>query len=399
MNLIPEMPGQTTSVAPAKALPRFKTLADGLASRQDNFLLLRFVAASMVIYGHGASMTGGKGLPELFTWLGWGMYSGDIAVNIFFVVSGFMIAGSYLRRQHLGDFLWARILRIFPAFLFCLLISAFVLGALYTDLSLGAYFSNHEVVRYVTQNLKLQTTMIWDLPGVFIHNPVRTTVNGAIWTLPAEFRMYLWVALAGVLGVLSRKWLCSLLILVLIAFGIFQPDHPLLWVPVPAFLRLAGYFAIGVACYIYRRRIPVGWPYVAGLVLMAYVLRTTVVYPYAFALALSAFVFAFAYCIPWHGFNRFGDYSYGIYLWGFPMQQVIAHHFPTLSPIRNALLAFPLALLLAIFSWTMIESPALRLKKIPGRVYAKVRLRASGIPWTKLRVSAGTKSSLDETVE
>lgn len=376
----------------------YKTLADGLDSRRDNFLLLRFIAASMVIYGHGSAITGGKGWPELFTHLGWGSYSGDIAVDIFFVVSGFMITGSYLRRQHLGDFLWARVLRIFPAFIFCLVISAFVLGALYTDLSTSAYFGNHDVVRYVTQNLKLQTTMVWDLPGVFTQNPARTTVNGAIWTLPAEFRMYLWVALVGVLGVLSRKWLCSVLVLVLIACGIFQPNH-LLWMPIPAFLRLAGYFAIGVFCYIHRRRIPVGWTYVAALVLMAYVLRSTVVYPYAFALALSAFVFAFAYCIPWHGFNRFGDYSYGIYLWGFPMQQMIAHHFPALSPIHNAMMAFPLALLLGIFSWTVIESPALRLKKVPGRIYAKVRLRTSHISWMKSRVSPGEERQSDEANE
>lgn len=387
-----------TSVSKTVAAKPVMTLADGLESRRDNFLLLRFIAASMVIYGHGAAMTGGSGWPELFTHLGWGSYSGDIAVDIFFVVSGFMITGSYLRRQHLADFLWARVLRIFPAFLFCLVVSAFILGAIYTTLPLGSYLSNHDVHRYVTQNLKLQTHMIWDLPGVFTHNPERTTINGAIWTLPAEFRMYLWVALAGVLGVLSRKWLCSLLILVLIACGIFQPDH-LLWVPISAFLRVAGYFAIGVFCYIHRRRIPVGWPYVAALVLAAYVLRHTVVYPQAFALALSAFVFAFAYCISWHGFNRFGDYSYGIYLWGFPMQQVVAHHLPMLSPIQNALLAFPLALLLAIFSWYAIESPALRLKKIPGRIYAKVRLHTSRISWMRSRVSVDKGHQLDDATE
>jgi peptidoglycan/LPS O-acetylase OafA/YrhL len=348
------------------------TLADGLASRRDNFLLLRFIAASMVIYGHGSAITGGTGWPELFKHLGWGVYSGAIAVDIFFVVSGFMITGSFLRRQHLGNFLWARVLRIYPAFLFCLVISAFVLGPIYTSLSIGAYFNEHGVIRYVTQNLKLQTSMVWNLPGVFTDNPVRTTVNGAIWTLPAEFRMYLWVALVGVLGVLSRKWLCSLLLVVLVACGIFQPDH-LLWVPVSAFLRLAGFFAIGVFCYLHRERIPVGWPYAAACILAAYVLRDTSLYPYAFALALSAFAFAFAYRIPWHGFNRFGDYSYGIYLWGFPMQQVIAHHFPTLSPIENAIPSFALALAMALVSWHVIEQPALRLKSLPGDLTAKFR--------------------------
>lgn len=376
MSQIAETPGQAPQVVPAaRPTVQVRTLADGLGSRRDNFLLLRFIAASMVIYGHGSAMTGGKGWPELFTHLGWGSYSGDIAVNIFFVVSGFMITGSYLRRRHLANFLWARVLRIFPAFAFCLVISAFVIGAIYTNLSLGSYFGNHDVVRYVTQNLKLQTTMMWNLPGVFTDNPVRTTVNGAIWTLPAEFRMYLWVALVGMLGILSRRWLCSVVLVVVFVCGIFQPDH-LLWMPVHAFLRLAAYFAVGVFCYIHRKAIPVGWPYVAALILLAYVLRSTVVYPYAFGLALTAFVFAFAYCIPWHGFNRFGDYSYGVYLWGFPMQQIVAHYLPELSPIQNALLAFPLALAFAVLSWTFIEKPALRLKSVPGRVIARLKRRA-----------------------
>lgn len=344
-----------------------KTLAEGLEGRQDNFLLLRFLAASLVIYGHGAAITGGKGLPELFTWLGWGMYSGDIAVNIFFAVSGFMIAGSYLRREHIVDFLWARILRIYPAFIFCLVISAFVIGPLYTSLPLTTYFADHDVVKYVTLNLHLKTTMAWDLPGVFATNPSRTTVNGAIWTLPAEFRMYLWVGLLGLLGILKRRWICVLVLMALFVRGIVQPEN-ILWVPYSGFLRLAGYFLLGTFCYVNRTAIPVGWAYVAGLALVAWALRSTPVYPYAFAIALVEFAFTFAYCTPWYGFNRFGDYSYGIYLWGFPMQQIIAHHHPGLSPIENALCAFVLALGSAIISWHFIEKPALSLKGVGAHI-------------------------------
>lgn len=388
MNVVtqaPEDPGHAPHVAPVPAKPRIRTIGDGLASRRDNFLLLRFIAASLVIYGHGSAITGGKGWPELFTWLGWGSYSGDIAVDVFFVVSGFMITGSYLRRQHLVDFMWARVLRIFPALLFCLVLSAFVLGAIFTTLPLGVYLGDHNVLHYVTQNIKLQTTMVWDLPGVFTHNPVRTTINGSIWTLPAEFRMYLWVALVGVLGILSRRWLCSVVLVVLFLCGIFQPDH-LIGVPVHAFLHLAAYFMIGAFCYLLRQHLPVGWVYVAAFALIAYVLRSTPLYPYAFGLAVTAFVFAFGYCIPWHGFNRFGDYSYGIYLWGFPMQQVVACLWPALTPVENALLAWPLAITLAVVSWYAIEKPALRLKTVPGTVWKR---------WTN-RVAAGGGAQPDD---
>lgn len=355
---------------------------DGLAGGRDNFLLLRLLAASLVIYGHAPAITGGQGWPDIFVWLGWGSYSGDLAVDVFFVVSGFMIAGSYLRRRHLADFLWARLLRIYPALLACLLVTAFVLGAVCTRLPLHEYYGSHEVVRYVSKNIQLGKGLQWDLPGVFTDNPKLSFVNGAIWTLPAEVRMYLWVALAGVIGILHRRWCCNLLLLALLVCGLLAPTHVPL-VPLASFLRLAGYFALGVFCCVNRERIPTGWRCVAVLAALAWLLHATPLYPFAFALALTAFVFAFAYASPWLGCLRFGDYSYGLYLWGFPMQQLVAHLAPQLTPAGNILLAWPLAMLLAVLSWHLVEKPALRLKSLPGAMQAKARgmfarIRAGG---------------------
>ena len=364
------------------ATRRIATVADGLAGGRDNFLLLRLLAASLVIYGHAPAITGGKGWPDVFVWLGWGSYSGDLAVNVFFAVSGFMIAGSYLRRRHLGDFLWARLLRIYPAYLLCLLGTAFVLGAACTSLPLHDYYGSHEVMRYVSKNVQLGKGLVWDLPGVFTGNPKLAYVNGSIWTLPAEVRMYLWVALAGVLGILSRRWCCHLLLAVLFVCGLLAPAHVPL-VPLASFLRLAGYFALGVFCCVNRERIPTGWWCVAVLAALAWLLHATPLYPFAFALALTAFVFAFAYVSPWLGCLRFGDYSYGLYLWGYPMQQMVAHLAPRLTPAGNILLAWPLAMLLAVLSWHLVERPALRLKSLPGAMQAKARgmfarIRAGG---------------------
>lgn len=364
------------------AAGRIATVADGLAGGRDNFLLLRLLAASLVIYGHAPAITGGRGWPDVFVWLGWGSYSGDLAVDVFFVVSGFMIAGSYLRRRHLADFLWARLLRIYPAYIACLLGTAFVLGAACTSLPAHVYYGSHDVVRYVSKNIQLGKGLIWELPGVFTGNPRRSIVNGSIWTLPAEVRMYLWVALAGMLGILSRRWLCNLLLAWLVVLGWLAPAHVPL-VPLASFLRLAGCFALGVFCCVNRERIPVGWWCVAVLAVLAWVTHATPLYPFVFALALTAFVFAFGYASPWLGCLRFGDYSYGLYLWGFPMQQWVAHLAPQLPPAGNALLALPPAMLLAVLSWHLVERPALRLKSLPSAVHAKARakfaqLRAGG---------------------
>ena len=349
---------------------RCRTLAEASGQGQDNFLLLRLLAASMVIYGHGPAISGGRGWPDLIAWLGWGTYSGELAVDIFFVVSGYMIAGSYLRRGHLFDFLWARALRIYPGYLFCLLVSAVVLGATLTTLPLADYLPSHDTIRYVTKNIELGKGLAWNLPGVFVSNPLSGVVNGSIWTLPAEVRMYLWVAAAGLLGVLARRRWCNLLIAVLFVCGMFAPKYlPL--IPLDTFLPLAAYFAAGVLCYVNRESIRFGWWLVAALGALACLLRHSSLYPFAFGLALIAFVFAFAYATPWHGFNRFGDYSYGLYLWGFPAQQVVANHWPGLAAQSNALAAWPLAMVMAILSWHLIEKPALSLKSWPRSLYRR----------------------------
>jgi len=201
---------------------RTRTLAEALDTRQDNFLLLRFLAASLVIYGHGPSISAGLAWPDLFAWLGWGTYSGDMAVDVFFVTSGYMIAGSYLRRRHLPDFLWARALRIYPAYLFCLLACALALGPVFSSLPPKAYLADHGVLHYVSKNLELGKGLAWYLPGVFTANPLAGIVNGSIWTLPAEVRMYLWAAALGVLGLLARPRWCNAALALLFASDGYQ---------------------------------------------------------------------------------------------------------------------------------------------------------------------------------
>ena len=216
--------------------------------------------------------------------------------------------------------------------------------------------------------------MIWQLPGVFTDNPQRATINGSIWTLPAEARMYLWIALLGAIGLLSRRWLVSAVIAILFVVGIVRPDSAILMLP-DIYLHVATMFALGAICFIHRNIIPVGWHYFLLLVVLTYLLRNTTVYPFAFGIALAQFCFAFAYCISWYGFNCFGDYSYGVYLWGCPMQQTIAHIFPNLPPIGNSLVAFPLALVLGILSWYAIEKQALKLKRIPNQLWIKWKVQ------------------------
>jgi peptidoglycan/LPS O-acetylase OafA/YrhL len=373
------------------------TLADGLAQRRDNFLLLRIIAAAMVIYGHGFAVTRHPGQSDFFMAQGWGAYSGTIAVDMFFVISGFMITGSYLRRGNVLDYLWARGLRVVPAYAVCVFACAFVLGAVFTSLPLSDYLSDPATRGYAFVNMKFGTNLHWNLPGVFTENPRRTTVNGSLWTLPAEVRMYLWAALLGVLGILARRRFATFLLLALIGAGALAPDYiPLL--PIRMFLRPAGMFALGALCYLHRERIPTNLLLVVTLAGACWILRPTPIYPYAFALALAAFVFWFAYRLPLFGYNRFGDYSYGLYLWGYPVQQSVVHLWPTMTVYQNIAISLPIALMLGVLSWYAIEKPALALKRWPGQLpgymprgwatrITVLRTRCRAIAATPLRAS------------
>lgn len=332
-----------------------------LDRKQDNFLLLRFIAAAMVIYGHSFPITGGSGFPELFKALGWGTYSGSIAVDIFFVTSGFMVTGSYVRNPNPFTFALARFLRIVPAYFVCVSLCALLLGAIYTTLPLADYYAHPETWSYITNNMSFGPGLQWKLPDVFTDNPKRSSVNGSLWTLPAEVRMYLWVLGFGIFGLLARRWLGNICLLLAGLIGVLAPEQ-LPGFPISEWLRLAGLFLIGSFVYLNRAVLPVSGRLFLAVAVATWLLRPTAAYPPMLALSEALFVFWFAYRTRWYGFNRFGDCSYGLYLWGFPTQQAIAHHAPDLSPMVHTAIALPIAIVLGAASWKLVEKPALRLR-------------------------------------
>lgn len=334
-------------------------VSDYLSMRRDNFLLLRIVAALAVIYGHSFALTKPDGSQDVFIRLGWPMYSGDIAVAMFFVISGFMVSGSFLARGDVIDFAKARLLRIVPAFAAVLGASAFVIGPLATQSSTGEYLRSPEVAAYVWKNLRFSSDMAWQLPGVF-KDHVRDAVNGSIWTLPAEMRMYLLAAALGVFGLLGRRWLATASLALLAWLGIAHPE----FIPLHQdWFRLAGYFLLGILVQLHKDELRIGHAAMAMLAMLVYLSMRTQSAPYLFALALAYFCFWFAYRTPaWTRLERWGDPSYGIYLWGWPVQQLVVSAFPDARPWHNFLMAAAVAVGLGYLSWWSLERPALKLK-------------------------------------
>ena len=334
------------------------TFQSYLEHRRDNFLVLRIVAALLVIYGHSFALTHQEGLTDIFLRHGWPFYSGDMAVMMFFVISGYMVAGSYLGRQNLFEFATARLLRIVPALVFVLVASALG-GLVLTTLDANEYARSPQVYAYVTQNLQFSSEMAWELPGVFTDH-TRTSVNGSLWTLPAEMRMYVLVAVFGVLGLLGSPRLGLTALAALIVAGIVNPRL----LPVHGdWLRLGAFFCAGMAAQLYKDRLQARHDVMLVLAFLAYISYHTAAFYWLLGLAIAYFCFWFAYRTPYLDLERFGDPSYGIYLWGWPIQQLLLSLNPEMKPFLNFVASALLAIVMGWISWRVVERPAMSLKR------------------------------------
>ncbi len=331
--------------------------------RRDNILHLRLGAAVMVLLGHSYAVMGpAAGAYEPMHFLFPGTLTHITGVMLFFMISGFLITLSWLRRPELTRFLRARALRIWPALAVCVAGTGLILGPLVTTLPLHTYFVDGDsygtVVGYVLNNAVLN--LRYYLPGVFEHNPIPRHINGSLWTLPVEATLYLCVAGLGVLRCFRYPWLSTLGIAVVFSALILRPiylGHPLPWYG----YVLAGFFGAGCIACLLRKYIPVSSGLMLAILVVCILSRfTSHVVPFTW-LAIGYFVLWFCYVprlppIP-HGL----DVSYGTYLWAFPIQQCVV-----LMGVDRPLVVFaiatPLALSVGAASWIFIEKPALRLK-------------------------------------
>lgn len=160
-------------------------MGEKLPNKENNFALLHFIGACMVIYGHQYTLMG-SGAPGLL-----GNPVSTLGVKMIFVITGFLITQSFLREQNLGQFLKRRLIRIYPALICCVVVCTLALS-LFSTLNLADYF--RWCWQYLLKNLALQP--VYALPGVFENNPYPNAVNGSLWTLPVEVAMYFFVGIA-----------------------------------------------------------------------------------------------------------------------------------------------------------------------------------------------------------
>jgi len=334
--------------------------------RDNNFNLLRLTAALLVLYSHSFPLSDGESTQvELVTYLLGRDSGGAVAVDAFFLMSGFLISGSMLSSQNLWIYLRSRALRIFPALAASVLLCAFAIGPLVTTLNPRDYFADHETWRFLWINMSLVQSS-FALPGVFVELP-NTSPNGSLWTLPNEARMYVAVAALWAIGVLGRPKLLLAVIIAATGLALSRPGLAELLFFQPLGPRCGVFFAIGMLTMAFRSHIRIHGGIAAGLIALAVATRGTPQFVVAYGAALSYGLLWLAYVPDFRWFNRIGDYSYGIYIFAFPIQQTLVWALPPLKPLELFVAALPPTLLFAILSWHFIEKPALAFAR-PRRV-------------------------------
>lgn len=132
---------------------------------------------------------------------------GGIAVDVFFITSGFLITYSFFSRNNIIAFIWARILRIYPALFVAIVFCVFVVGLFFTTNTISDYLFDPQTFKFFRRNVTLFSGVKYELPGVFTDNPYMNAVNGSLWTLPYEIKMYTYLAIIASLFLYVQRWL------------------------------------------------------------------------------------------------------------------------------------------------------------------------------------------------
>nr|WP_295660967.1 acyltransferase [Polymorphobacter sp.] len=321
-------------------------------------LLVILLHSYHVSYGHAAYLATGPSGPVFASIL-----------PIFFSLSGFLVTGSALRTRSISVFLAFRVLRIIPALVTEVTLAALIIGPMLTTLPLADYFADHRTHVYFGN---IVGWIHFELPGVFEHNPRAGMVNQNLWTLHPELICYAAMALLMLTGLVYRRtpltlvWVAGTIAAAAINLTIDAWElHGTYPGPV-----LVYYFLTGVVAFHWRHLIPVNrWLFVIAAAAAYLLLRLPNTTFFAEPFLVYIMIYVGMQKMPRIGFLQRGDYSYGMYLYAYPIQQTLVMLFPaTREWYINFVLATAASLAVAMISWHLVEKPALGLKRfVKGR--------------------------------
>ena len=329
-------------------------LKDTVGQKSENLQIVRFIAAIMVVISHSFNLSTGSLANEWGLVLTNGQFTmGAMAVSVFFLCGGYLIAMSMEKAKTGAKYFEARLIRLLPPLFFVTLLVT-LLGGLLTTLSPIDYYTSVNTWKYMLNSVFVLTH---NLPGVFEGNVLNATVNGALWTLPVEFICYILCFIAYKLGFMNKKrfpWSIPLVCIGSAAVWYVGGIIPL----VREVVRPVLLFYIGMGYWIYREHIKLNVKYMAFAIIGLFVL-------FFLNMGFLAKLLFFPYIMMtlWFGckqcsskIGKLGNYSYGIYLWGFPIQQTIIHFFGgEMNSYVNFLIAIPITIVFGIITYELSE--------------------------------------------
>lgn len=329
----------------------------------NNFNSIRLLFALLVIFSHSFPLgTGSYAYEPLYRITGGQTEFGKLAVWGFFVISGFLITQSWLRSPSAIKFLRRRVGRIYPGFIVISLLSAIFVVPYASDAHTYTQIPWH---RFISHTLRLNQ---WEMPPVFTKNAHPNIMNGSLWSIPFEFWCYLGILFLGMCRLLERRYLVLSLLVIVIGcrlaiditawkgsteilaevFG--DPDT---WATVlPFFLAGTIFHLFGGHTLL---RAPVA-------IIAAVVLVISYFIPHGYIVTMptcgSYLLMQLAYLPALNRLKlgKYGDFSYGVYLYAFPVQQLLVMSGGgSMRPLELFALAAPITLVLGALSWFLVE--------------------------------------------
>ncbi len=339
--------------------------------RKNCFDAMRLIAASLVLVSHGWALLGQIEYDFIWRWTKGGFSASWLGLAVFFSLSGFLIDSSSQNCSNWKVFARRRILRLWPALAVVVLVTTFIVGPIVTKYTWSQYFSNFQTWLYLSS--LTVWGMRWKLPGVFYQNPL-PEVNGSLWTLPYETSFYVVSWAFRDTEKRQRFYAPFVAFAIGLALRMFAYEA-IEAIPFrPFFLGLQhllnfGLFYLAGSCIqrLWGRKKVLWWIFAGVLLVWVSCLGyENVRRPIDFVILPMGSILLGSLPVPIISrASRFGDFSYGVYIWGFPVQQMLVYCIgPTgLTPTKLAIFGLFCALPLAFASWHLIEKPALVRKK------------------------------------
>jgi peptidoglycan/LPS O-acetylase OafA/YrhL len=331
----------------------------------NNLGFLRFLMAALVVLSHSWALNLGHERTEPLSRLTRGEVTlGGLAVDAFFVISGFLILQSWARSSGFKSYLLRRVRRIVPGFFACVLLTGCIVVPLAVEQP-SSLWNGHYVGSLLGNVLRLR---FGETAGVFSSNPYPGAANGSLWSISYEFWCYLGVAMCGTAGLFRRRSFFAAIFAVIsmisLCFAVtkFRPGSgpfgfllgsPRLWA------RMLPFFMAGMLMHLYRDRLKFTTLCAVGAA--ALLVGVAVYVPAALSVALPTaggyLLLSIAFApIGWmKSWDAHSDYSYGMYLFAFPIQQFIVRFLGPMQPLAHFLVALPLVICAGFLSWNLVE--------------------------------------------